>query len=84
MTPEELKAIRERCEKATPGPWIDDGYRIHLRNREGPVFFEHKHNENFGRSDGEFICRSREDIPALLTYIDELEAQLENFRIWNT
>ncbi len=34
--------------------------------------------------DGEFICRSREDIPALLTYIDELEAQLENFWIWDT
>lgn len=25
MTEEELKAIRRRCEKATPGPWIATG-----------------------------------------------------------
>jgi hypothetical protein len=33
LTPDELKAIEERCEKATPGPWV---HRMnhHARNQQ--------------------------------------------------
>ena len=35
MTKEELDEIRERCKKATPGPWTDDGYRVYKERSSG-------------------------------------------------
>ena len=73
MTPKELKAIENRCLKASSAPWVDDGYRIHLSEKYGKVLFEYKYSENFGTYDGEFISHSRSDIPKLLDYVKHLE-----------
>lgn len=74
MTKEELDEIRERCKKATPGPWTDDGYRVYKgTNRDSPVMFEYKHSDSIGPYDGEFIAHARKDIHRLLDHIRHLE-----------
>jgi len=83
MTPEELQAIRERTERATPGPWEERsrglggceivGF-VHLgwatpvcRLSPGFVWYE---------GDKDFIAYARADVPALLDEIDQLCADL--------
>jgi hypothetical protein len=69
----DLKAIRERAEKATPGPWhVFVCIRcdaLHLW--PGPCG---KHDPT--DADKEFIDAARSDIPALLEHIEELEREL--------
>jgi hypothetical protein len=81
MTPEELKEIEERCNKATPGPWQtlppDDTTPLwYISRKPGEA-------EGFyisclfnGKDDALFVAHSREDIPALLSYIKELESRI--------
>lgn len=88
MTPTELKAIRERCEKATPGPWeahIQTGpYRT--RNYAGKVkapipIGEHSsfrvHPNLLYEGDVHFIAHARTDIPSLLDEVERLREALE-------
>lgn len=35
MTPEGIKAIRERCEKATPGPWLREELFVYVLHHNG-------------------------------------------------
>ena len=73
MTDEELRAIRDRCEKATPGPWIEDnGYRV--RNMAGEVLFETKHFEASVGNDAAFCANARSDVPKLLAEVDRLRS----------
>jgi hypothetical protein len=78
LTNEELAAIRERAEKATPGDWAyyendnvvvtlhpDYQYAMEIAEEIGTGF------------DAEFIAASRSDIPKLLAHIEALEAELE-------
>ena len=75
----DIKAIRELCDKATPGPWSYKTNRHPNTNGtpwgwlEGPAgnmcWSGHQ-----SRTDAAFISKSREIIPALL---DELEAAQE-------
>lgn len=88
MTPEELNTIRERCEKATPGPWTTDRPTkpsdpdefskwvaiCGLGGRTG-VFADPPGGQS-PWNDAQFIAHAREDIPALLDYIKELEARI--------
>ncbi len=84
LTPEELKAIRERAEKATAGEWnirtTDYGsmdiYADSLECIAGGTETGAIYEEN----NAAFIAHSREDIPALLTHIQELEAKLSRAR----
>jgi hypothetical protein len=95
LTQEQLEAIRQRAEKATPGPW---------EIRWGEVVTKHPDHQNVSQwydgysnaicslNDGEYIINSNEDndatfiahartdIPALLDHIAELEAELEKYR----
>ena len=88
MTPEELKAIENRCNKATPGPWTTDRPTkpsdpdefsrwvaiCGLGGRTG-VFADPPGGQS-PWNDAQFIAHAREDIPALLDYIKELEARI--------
>jgi hypothetical protein len=91
VTQEQLEAIRQRAENATPGPW---------EIRWGEVVTKHPDHQNVSQwydgysnaicslNDGEyiinsnkdndaaFIAHARTDIPALLDHIAELEAEL--------
>jgi len=72
ITAEELKAIRARCEAATPGPWslVDEEVRhcIHIPAHRHPIIITMSINEE---ADTNFIVHAREDVPRLL---DALEA----------
>ncbi len=80
MTPEQLAEIRARCDKATRGPWRVEAEQGAIAMGEGKVFdwiaqTWPKCEEDFpnATSNGRFIAHSRQDIPALLAYIAELE-----------
>lgn len=82
MTEAELKAIEERAEKATPGPWISEGSQIarrvsskisvndHMIVRDGGMWSENE----------KFIAHARTDIPALLAHIRAVEAERDAMR----
>lgn len=77
MTPQELKAIRERCEAAYPGPWeqgpphnADRVFSANGRNICGGMCMDGD-AENHA-----FIAHARQDIPALLAEVARLQAAL--------
>jgi hypothetical protein len=83
LTVEELKAIRERADKATPGPWrwdtefceiraVDDYDRAIVETDSGC----------YGpcAEDAMFIAAVRADVPALLDHIAELQQLLDFMR----
>ena len=74
MTRPNIKAIRARCDAATPGPWRLEGLEIHGNAKPGRcgllIYDEGGHD----KKDARFIDHARADIPALLAYIEELEA----------
>lgn len=78
----DLKAIRARAAAATAGPWHwDDEFQEVRAGKPGAYAAEaivETDNGVYGprRSDAMFIAHSREDIPALLDLIDELQARL--------
>lgn len=85
MKQEQLNAIKERVEKATPGPW-------EVRNdNEGTEYFpfwvvsklELDSGEWFAElhvgdiSDAQFIANAREDVPVLVTEVERLRKVLQ-------
>jgi hypothetical protein len=81
ITREELAAIRERAEKATPGPWRWSNAKV-LNGKydfvpqgsylaDTLIMFGDTY-EN-GEHDAEFIAHAREDIPRLLDEIERLQ-----------
>jgi hypothetical protein len=87
MTKDQLNQIRERCDKATPGPWrvgnntitdrhhgeesVVDDIRVIVRREVygGPA-------DGQTYADIRFIAHTRQDVPALLDYVAELEAKI--------
>jgi len=78
LTQEQIEEIRKRAEAATPGPW--EVWRHRYNGYNGWV-------EEIGVGgftadidiesveDAEFMAKARQDIPALLAHIAELEEQ---------
>ena len=89
MTPEELKAIEERCNKATPGPWtVDEHWDTYIWGPNKEMIAQ-KIVDIRGvgerlpiKENMEFVAHSREDVPALLAYIEELEYEVNGFRTY--
>ncbi len=71
ITKQELEAIKERCEKATEGPW-----HTAVSSRfphEDCIMFENKEvAEAYEYYDAEFIANARQDIPKLIAEIEAL------------
>ncbi len=79
MTPEELKEIEDRCNKATPNPILTrydhGGGRSYVPLPSGG---NHLVADYYGEGpDREFYYHSREDIPKLLSYIKDLQSEIE-------
>jgi len=73
VSAEQLNAIKERAEKATPGPWhrmYKVGIEIHAENEWAPVIEEDVGVVRY--SDADFIIKSREDIPQLVAEVERL------------
>lgn len=77
----EINDIKERCEKATPGPW-----KSYIEGRD------HTSGSSFIRTAGEdieltgattndqdFIAAARQDVPALIEEVYRLRQLLDNF-----
>ena len=77
----EINDIKERCEKATPGPW-----KSYIEGRD------HTSGSSFIRTAGEdieltgattndqdFIAAARQDVPALIEEVYRLRRLLDNF-----
>jgi len=72
MTYERLDAIRARCDAAWPGPW---DFRVgNMSDRQPFEVLPKDADYKYGfesEGDARFIAAAREDIPALLDYIDK-------------
>jgi hypothetical protein len=78
LTQEQLEAIRQRAENATPGPWeiattTDGAYVLDTDDMIIAATIERT-------EDATFIAHARTDIPALLDHIAELEAELARLK----
>lgn len=83
MTDEELQAIKERCEAATPGPWQRHKYH-HIRSAEGIELnaghYDLVELSSFNlEANRDFIAHAREDIPKLLAEIERLRISVETW-----
>lgn len=63
----------------TPGPWYDDGYRIHAPvtnptqdKREGRVIVDYKYSEDFNPMDGPLLAAA----PDLLETLEEINKEI--------
>lgn len=68
ITNVELTQIKERAEKATPGPWKS--------HADGTVFLEHTQDIAdvwTNNEDAEFIAHAREDVPRLVAEVERLQ-----------
>lgn len=89
LTDEETKQIRERLEKATPGPWIRSGVRLKQIIEDtiwvGPDDFKiialpigrTAKQQAEALRDGDFIAHARTDLPLLLASYDALIARVK-------
>lgn len=76
-----LAEIRERADKATPGPWTTNEFNDVLAGEIAvaeSVPFEG--GGVYQEDDAEFIAHSREDVPYLLSVIDSLTAERDEAR----
>jgi hypothetical protein len=87
MNEEQLQAIKERANKATPGPWeeVAESGQWWIT---GPVleydFVMSTNTEDIKQEDVDFIAHAREDVPALITEIRSLRAKLDAYRAEQT
>jgi hypothetical protein len=77
LTQAELNAIKERAEKATPGPWSFDGdFTARINGMLEPVIYA-GYGELFVRDeDIDFITSAHADITKLVAEIERLNAKL--------
>lgn len=85
MTTEELQAIRELVNKATPGPWTvgatTDGVVPYY------VYGVTSRNAHLFKEDAEFITWCREGVPKLLDEVERLREalkQISALKGWGT
>ena len=79
LTDDQLKEIRTRCEAATPGEW-----RWHFRHDAGAYRITRK-DEILGfvhsQWNAVFLANAHEDMPALLTHIEEQSTEIDRLRV---
>ena len=77
MTTEQLQEVEAREQAAIEGPWKDDPERedIYHRMHDGTHFGQVLKMGDHGRPvDLNFAAHARQDVPALIAHIHELEA----------
>ena len=75
MTDAELQAIRERCEKATPGPWSGEyGSVVNWKGNSFTMEWIDNRRASKAQRDADctFIASARSDVPALLAEVARL------------
>lgn len=90
MTKPNIEQIRQRVEAATPGPWKMSNYRPLYVIQRNPNESTYEIGDNEFKpiictqepGDSKFIAHARTDIPALLAYIETLEAENREMKQW--
>lgn len=91
---DELKYMRELCDKATPEPWaydgmhdeihcLADGHNYYLIISTLREFHYERLIDTFGHTfnpDFEFIAASRAMVPRMLDYINRLENEITHLK----
>jgi hypothetical protein len=74
----DIEAIKARLAEASNGEWIqyDRGSALYLIQADGFEYVAQTTGKN-AEADAAFIAHARQDIPALLAYVEELEARLK-------
>lgn len=79
LTPEQLRAIKGRCEQATEGPWEVEGRGgVHMSGRrDAYIVVQAKtgrclHGPTWTYEDAVFVAHAREDVPALIAEVERL------------
>jgi hypothetical protein len=83
ITTEELNVIEQRCNAATPGPWVSyvegrdhtSGESFILRGLEGNLE-EDLYLTGATVADQDFIANARQDIPRLIREVKRLKSLL--------
>ena len=89
LTPERLREIKERCERATPGPWWvdgDPGYAERSRASLGKidgVLIWGPPGETVGgeAANAQFVAHAREDVPLLVAEIERCWSLLRSMGV---
>lgn len=85
MTKEELDALEELANAATPGPWESSGVAVWGKNNVwvGDLNFEASRQESLVAprvsNDANFVAAAREAIPKLIAKVRSLEAEIDAF-----
>jgi hypothetical protein len=91
LTKQDLEAVRERADRATPAPWCVAGSpRDFVVARHGgsercsdnPVFWAEDDCLACNRADAEFVAGARADVPRLLDEVDRLREILNRALVW--
>lgn len=79
MTDGQLKEVKERESKATPGSWKYDGYGEQVRTDDDQFKIADIRGIGAGLpidDNGQFIAHARTDIPLLIAEVERLQAKL--------
>jgi uncharacterized protein HemY len=71
-----LKAVDERAEKATKGPWCQCDHILHVVEQEGDCSTDGEVAQAKKGVDRSFIAAARTDVEVLSSRVKELEAAL--------
>ena len=82
----DLKAIKVRCDLATPGPWKDSQdlsrHPCVVAPSMNSVIARCHGRDGREVSDAEFIAAARADIPALLAEVERLRREVDAYAHW--
>jgi hypothetical protein len=82
MTEKELRAIQERVNRASEGPWAQGTLEtecLATRNGKGrPILRRTNGNTLPDELDMDFIAHAREDVPRLVAEVRRLKTRIKN------
>lgn len=89
MSERRLRQIRQRCEAATPGPWVyfDNGFDGYIQTANTSEYIvggeRHEGRIEPGDPNAAFIAHSREDIPWLVETLEQAQARVRELEAEN-
>ena len=76
MEQKQIEEIRKRCEAATPGPWVVKQYDdCFIEPSVCMIPANGCYDYNVLTENSQFIAHARQDVPNLLDYIEQLQAE---------
>ena len=76
----DLEAIEARANAATEGPWVVTASRSGRSLSVGPDGFSGRERGERFREDAEFTAAARTDVPALVAFVRQLQAEVKDLR----